>query len=74
MLVNATSLRALFTGLSLLFHNALKGVATDYLDTAMVVPSTGKGMDYAWLSRFPKMRKWIGDKFIKALGLKGIAG
>lgn len=68
-LVNASMLRALFTGLSTLFHNALKGVPDDYLDTCMVVPSSGKGMDYAWLSRFPKMRKWVGDKHIKTLAL-----
>ena len=34
---------------------------------AMVVPSTGKENDYSWLSRFPKMREWIGDKVVKAL-------
>ncbi len=33
----------------------------------MVVPSTGKENDYSWLSRFPKMREWIGDKVVKAL-------
>lgn len=69
MLVNASTLSALYTGLSTQFNNALKAVPTEYADTAMVIPSTGKGMDYAWLSRFPKMRKWIGDKHIKALAL-----
>lgn len=69
MLINASALSALYTGLSTQFNNALKAVPTEYADTAMVVPSTGKGMDYAWLSRFPKMRKWVGDKHLKALKL-----
>lgn len=69
MLVNAGSLRAMFVGLSTEFNNALRAVPTEYADTAMVVQSTGKGMDYAWLTRFPKMRKWLGDKSIKHLKL-----
>ncbi|HIA7419193.1 TPA: Mu-like prophage major head subunit gpT family protein, partial [Escherichia coli] len=34
---------------------------------AMEVPSNGKENDYSWLSRFPKMREWIGDKVVKSL-------
>lgn len=33
----------------------------------MLVPSTTKENDYSWLSRFPKMREWIGEKAVKAL-------
>ena len=33
----------------------------------MEVPSTGAGEDYAWLSRFPRMRKWIGDKVVRSI-------
>ncbi|HHH0888609.1 TPA: Mu-like prophage major head subunit gpT family protein, partial [Yersinia enterocolitica] len=39
----------------------------DWQKVAMVVTSTGKENDYSWLSRFPKMREWIGDKAVKAL-------
>lgn len=69
MLVNGSAIRAVFTGLSTQFHNALQAVPTDYLDTTMTVASTGSGVDYAWLSRFPKMRQWVGDKHIKQLKL-----
>jgi phage major head subunit gpT-like protein len=34
---------------------------------AMKVPSTSGQNDYAWMSKFPRMRKWIGEKAIKAL-------
>lgn len=65
MLVNKASLDSLFTGLKTIFNNALKAASGDWQKTAMEVPSTAAGEDYAWLSRFPKFRKWVGDKQIK---------
>jgi phage major head subunit gpT-like protein len=67
MLVNKASLSAIFTGLKTIFNNALKAQPGNWQATAMEVISTTAGEDYAWLSRFPKMRKWIGDKHIKSL-------
>lgn len=67
LLVNKASLDSLFTGLKTIFHNTLKAMPGSWQATAMEVPSTGAGEDYAWLSRFPKMRKWVGDKYVKAL-------
>lgn len=67
MLVNKASLDALFTGLKTIFNNTLKAMPGNWQATAMEVPSTGAGEDYAWLSRFPKMRKWVGDKVVKSL-------
>ena len=67
MLVNKDTLSSIFTGLKTIFNNTLKAQPGTWQATAMEVPSTGAGEDYAWLSRFPKMRKWVGDKFIKAL-------
>lgn len=67
MLVNASALQSIFTGLKTLFNNALKAAPGNWQKTAMEVPSTGAGEDYAWLSRFPRMRKWIGDKVVKSI-------
>lgn len=67
MLVNKASLDALFTGLKTIFHNTIKALPGTWQDTAMEVSSTGAGEDYAWLSRFPKMRKWVGEKYVKVL-------
>lgn len=67
MLVNKAALDAVFNGLKTLFNNALKATPGNWKLTAMEVPSSGAGENYAWLSRFPKMRKWVGDKQIKAL-------
>ena len=67
MLVNQASIMAVFTSLKTTFNNAFDAATTDWQKTAMLVPSGSSQNDYAWLSNFPKMRKWIGDKVIKAL-------
>jgi len=67
MLVNKTSVSNIFTGLKTIFNNALTASPGNWKATAMEVISTGKSEDYAWLSRFPMMRKWIGEKHIKSL-------
>jgi phage major head subunit gpT-like protein len=67
ILVNASVLNSVFTGLKTIFNNALKAQPGNWQATAMEVPSSGAIEDYAWLSRFPMMRKWVGEKFIKSL-------
>lgn len=67
MLVNKSALSSIFIGLKTLFNGALKASPGEWAKTAMEVPSTSEGEDYVWLSRFPRMRKWIGEKFIKNL-------
>jgi len=67
MLVNASAINTIFTGLKTTFNNALKAQPGNWQATAMEIPSTGASEDYAWLSRFPAWRKWIGEKFVKSL-------
>lgn len=67
MLVNKQNLKTIFIGLKATFQNAFSQTPNDWQKIAMVVPSTTKEENYAWLSRFPKMREWIGEKAVKAL-------
>jgi len=67
MLVNKANLTAVSISLKTIFNKAFDGAPSDWTDTAMKVPSGSSQNDYSWLSRFPKMRKWLGDKVIKAL-------
>lgn len=67
MLINVKNVRQIFINLKATFQNAFDQAPSDWQKIAMVVPSTGKENDYSWLSRFPKMREWIGDKVVKAL-------
>ena len=67
MLVNRNSVQAVFTSLRVLFNQAFDAAPSQWQLTAMLVPSGAGQNTYAWLSLFPRMRKWIGDKVIKSL-------
>ena len=67
MLVNKQNVKSIFINLKATFQKAFAQTPSDWQKVAMVVPSTGSQNDYSWLSRFPKMREWIGEKVIKSL-------
>ncbi len=67
MLVNKSTIAAAFIGLNTLFNKAFVSAEPMYQKIAMHVPSTTGEEDYAWLAKFPKMRRWIGEKFIAKL-------
>lgn len=67
MLVNKQNVKSIFINLKATFQKAFTQTPPDWQKVAMVVPSTGSQNDYSWLSRFPKMREWIGEKVIKSL-------
>ncbi|MCE7510265.1 Mu-like prophage major head subunit gpT family protein [Alloalcanivorax xenomutans] len=67
MLVNKQSLDLVFKNLKTTFNRAFEQTETTWEKVAMRVPSTSSENNYKWLSNFPRMRKWIGDKTIKSL-------
>ncbi|MBT0664774.1 Mu-like prophage major head subunit gpT family protein [Geobacter pelophilus] len=67
LIINAATLNNVFTNIKTTFNRAFDAAQSQWRQTAMVVPSTGKQNDYSWLSTFPRMRKWVGDKVVKAL-------
>lgn len=67
MLINRSAIQAIFIGLKSHFDKAFQEAPAQWPQTAMLVPSTASQNDYAWLSNFPRMRKWIGDKVLKSL-------
>ena len=67
MLVNKSNLTAVFINLKTTFNKAFDAAPSLWEKTTMKVPSGSGQNDYSWLSRFPKMRKWLGDKVIKVL-------
>lgn len=67
MIVNKATIMAVFTSIKTTFNNAFDAAPSQWQKTAMLVPSGSSQNDYAWLSAFPKMKKWIGDKVVKAL-------
>lgn len=67
MLINKTNLTAVFINLKTTFNKAFEAAPSLWQKTTMLVPSGSSQNNYNWLSRFPRMRKWIGDKVVKAL-------
>lgn len=67
MLVNKETISNVFISLKTTFNNAFSAAPSVWGKIAMKVTSTTSQNDYAWLSKFPKMRQWIGDKNVKAL-------
>ncbi|MGL9774707.1 MAG: Mu-like prophage major head subunit gpT family protein [Sodalis sp. (in: enterobacteria)] len=57
----------IFCNIKLTFNQAFDAAPAQWDKVVTLVPSTGKENTYAWLSRFPRIRKWIGDKQVKAL-------
>ncbi|OGV64134.1 MAG: head protein [Lentisphaerae bacterium RIFOXYA12_FULL_48_11] len=67
MLVNRANIEAVFITLKTVFNKAFSVAPSLWEKTTMKVPSGGSQNDYSWLGRFPKMRKWIGDKVFRKL-------
>lgn len=67
MLVNKDTLSRIFSNIKATFNKAFDAAPSQWQRIAMRVNSTTSIEDYAWLSNFPKMRKWIGEKFVKSL-------
>ncbi|MDG4595483.1 MAG: Mu-like prophage major head subunit gpT family protein [Candidatus Contendobacter sp.] len=67
MLINTSVLNAVFLSLRTDFNKAFQAAPTKWGRIAMRVPSGSAQNDYKWLSSFPRMRRWIGDKHVKSL-------
>ncbi|EIY9041106.1 Mu-like prophage major head subunit gpT family protein [Salmonella enterica] len=67
MIINKKNIQVFFVGLKKIFNDELKRSEGQWQKVAMKVPSNTSTEDYTWLDDFPRMRKWIGDKFVKAL-------
>jgi len=67
MLLNRANIEAVFITLKTIFNKAFEAAPSIWEKTTMKVPSGGSQNDYSWLGRFPKMRKWVGDKVFRKL-------
>ncbi|MBI4822658.1 MAG: Mu-like prophage major head subunit gpT family protein [Nitrospirae bacterium] len=69
MIINQASLSAIYKSFKTIFNEAFTGIEPLFAKVAMVVPSSVREETYAWLGAFPKMREWVGERFIKNLSL-----
>lgn len=71
MIVNQANISAIFINLKTTFNKAFEAAPSFWEKVAMLVPSGAATNDYKWLANFPRMKKWIGDKSVKALAAFG---
>jgi len=57
----------LATSIRTIFDSAFEAAESAWNQVAMEVPSNTASNTYAWIEKFPKLRKWLGDKVIKQL-------
>ncbi|QBK70677.1 Mu-like prophage major head subunit gpT family protein [Acinetobacter johnsonii] len=58
---------AISTNIKKVFDAGFENAPSQWKEVAMSVPSNTKSNTYAWIDKFPAMRKWIGDKVIDGL-------
>lgn len=71
MLINRENLNAMYNGFKMDFAKAFAGVMPDWSKVATLVPSSAKTENYGWLSEFPRLREWVGDRQIKSIAASG---
>ena len=71
MIVNRAALDGLFRNLRAEFNAAYAEAVVTYMMIATVIQSSSGREDYRWFSRFPKMRRWIGERTVKSLAAFG---
>lgn len=71
MNVNSQTLNAIAAGLKKVYNDTFNKTESFYKKVAMVVPSSNSQETYAWLSKMPRMRKWIGDKVVEKMSKQG---
>ena len=67
MTPNRTNIELAFRNLSAAFNNAYTSASVMWAMIAMQITSTTKTEEYPWLTRFPQMRKWVGERTIRQL-------
>jgi phage major head subunit gpT-like protein len=73
MIINASNLRTIYTGLSAAYAEGIQATGVNWPKIAMKVPSSSAETEYGWLAALPRLREWIGDRQIHNLGVHGYA-
>jgi len=71
MIVNRSTLSAMFTNFSAAFVDGFGRASPDWQKVASLAPSSGAATTYNWLGQFPGLREWVGDRIIKNLQAHG---
>lgn len=73
MIINAQALQSMYRSFRAIAMTAMTASQPQYTRVATVIPSSAKEEEYGWLGNLPKMREWIGERFINALAAHGFS-
>ena len=65
MIVDRGALDNIFIALHTEYASAFAAAPSQWEQVGMRIPSSASLNDYKWLSRFPRMQKWVGEKTLK---------
>ncbi|CAB1225304.1 MULTISPECIES: Mu-like prophage major head subunit gpT family protein [Serratia] len=65
MLVNKQTIGGLFINGQVLYKKEFESVKTLYPQISTIIPSSTSETNYAWLSGFPSLREWVGERIVK---------
>lgn len=71
MLITAGNLGILFEGFKANFKSGFDGAPSHYGRIATTIPSNTREETYAWLGQIPRLREWLGDRYVKGLVAHG---
>lgn len=71
MIVNPSTLDALYYNFRLDFQGALDQTPIWHEQVATTVPSGGRSNIYAWAKRIPALREWVGERVVNNLEGRG---
>jgi phage major head subunit gpT-like protein len=65
MILNESTLRAMYIGFRTEFQSAFEGAPKDYVRIATTVPSATRENAYPWLGQTTAIREWLGERLIQ---------
>lgn len=71
MIINSANPDLIYRGFRTVYNESYDSTPVHYDRIAMTVSSATRSEDYGWLGQYPKMREWIGDRFLKGLTTHG---
>lgn len=67
MIINQDSIKLIYVNVKSAFKAGIEGVTPLYPQVATQLPSSTRETNYAWLSQFPSLREWVGERVINNL-------
>ncbi|MDT8855931.1 Mu-like prophage major head subunit gpT family protein [Paracoccaceae bacterium Fryx2] len=71
MIINSQTLDLAFRGFKTVYSDAFAAAPAHADKIAMTVPSASRDETYGWLGMFPRLREWVGGRYVNGLKAHG---